>query len=209
VDAAGGRLRRAIIDLLQPELLKRIGLRQIRRAAATRHSMTTRLLAALQSIPSSERPLLLSVSGVDDLTLDDRRNVDDDSPLRAQLSGFAYIGVPVRRLIEDSGVACAYVYLGTVYGPGKSFASKIFPQLATAKLRLPGKGASRMAVVHVEDAARALLHIAQLGADRAASCPLWWPTGIRRPWPSSWDLLRRCVGGPRPKTFPATRFLRL
>src|SRR6516164_3760327 len=77
-----------------------------------------------------ERPLLLSVSGVDDLAPDTRGRVDDGSPLRTTPTGFSHVGVPVRRLVEASGVAAAFLHLGTVYGPGKSFAASIFPRLA-------------------------------------------------------------------------------
>src|SRR5581483_6141035 len=51
-----------LIDLLQPELPARIGLRAIRRAAAIRQAMTSRLLDCLRSIPQSRRPRLVSVS---------------------------------------------------------------------------------------------------------------------------------------------------
>src|SRR5215831_6418633 len=111
---------------------------------------------------------VLSVSGIDDLTPDEHGNIDEDPAVRTQLSGFAYIGVPVRRLVESSGVACVHVYLGTCTERAKTFASKIFLPLAEGRLRLPGKGTNRMAVVHVEDAARALIHIAGLEKDRAA-----------------------------------------
>ena len=151
-----------MIDLLQPEIPNRVGLAAIRRIAVTRRGLTERLLAALRSIPEDRRPLFVAVSGLDDFAPDAGGNIDDYSPLQTEFSGFAHIGVPVRRAVEASGVASAYAYLGTVYGPGKTFATKIFPQLAEGRLRLPGKGSNRMAVVHVDDAARALVHIAML-----------------------------------------------
>jgi nucleoside-diphosphate-sugar epimerase len=191
-----------IVDLLQPELPARVGLRTIRRVAAARASMTSRLITALESIPDERRPLLLSVSGLDDLAPDERGNVDDRSAQSTEFSGFAHIGVPVRRLIEASGVAWAYAYLGTVYGPGKSFAKKIFPQLASGRLRLPGTGANRMAVVHVEDAARALVHIATLERGRVSGRSFVIADGHPTAMADFMGFAAECLGGPRPKSAP-------
>jgi len=191
-----------LIDLLQPELPARIGLRAIRRAAAIRQAMTSRLLDCLRSIPQSRRPRLVSVSGVDDLTPDKAGNIDDSSVLRTQLSGFAHIGVPIRRLIEASGLESIYVYLGTVYGPGKSFASKVFPDLAAGRFRLPGKGANRMAVVHVEDAARALIHIASLERGHTSGHTFVVTDGHPATLGDFMGFAAECLGGPHPKTAP-------
>jgi len=142
---------------------------------------------------------LLSVSGLDDLAPDAQGRVDDRSPLRTSFTGFSHIGVPVRQLIEASGVGCSFVYLGTVYGPGKSFAEKIFPQLATGRLRLPGGGANRMAVVHVEDAARALVHIALMeGAGRSFVIA----DGNQVTLAEFMTFAAECLGGPHPKSAP-------
>src|SRR5262249_11559397 len=103
---------------------------------------------------------------LDDLTPDAEGRVHDDSPLNMQFPGFAHIGIPVRKLIEESRVASAFAYLGLVYGPGKAFAKTIFPQLAAGRLRMAGSGDSRVPLLHVEDAARALVQIATLGRER-------------------------------------------
>ena len=198
-DAAGCDL---LIDLLQPELPARVGLREIRSVAARRTAMTSRLLAALESIAEPERPLLLAVSGLDDLTRDEGGNVDDGSAPAAELSGFSYIGIPVRRLIEASGVRRAYAYLGTVYGPGKSFASKVFPQLAAGRFRLPGGGGNRMALVHVEDAARALLHIAGTEAGGSGGRSFVVADGHPATLAEVMGFAAERLGGPRPKSVP-------
>ena len=191
-----------MLDLLQPEIPGRVGERVIQRAAAARSSMTSRLLTALETIPQLKRPLLLSVSGLDDLLPDERGNVDARSPLSTQLAGFGYIGVSVRRLIEASGVRSAYAYLGTVYGPGKSFARKIFPQLAAGRMRLPGKADNRMALVHVEDAARALVHVAKLETERYTGRSYVIADGYPVTMAEFIGFAAECIGGPRPKSVP-------
>src|SRR5262245_23686896 len=67
-EAAGSDV---LIDLVQPELPKRIGLKQITQVSKARQAITRRLLAALFTIAENQRPLLLSVSGLDDLTPDE------------------------------------------------------------------------------------------------------------------------------------------
>ncbi len=151
-----------VIDLIQPRLPTRISIPAIRAVAAERLSLTENLLAVLERMPASERPLFLSVSGLDDLEPDARGAVHADSPLRSELVGFAHVGVPIRRKIEASAVASSFVYLGTVYGPGKNFAASVFPQIAEGKFKIPGTGENRMPLIHVEDAARALVHLAGL-----------------------------------------------
>lgn len=151
-----------LIDLVQPELPNRIGLAEIQKIAHERCDMTGQLLAAMKSIPVAERPLLLSVSGIDDLNPDASGQVDSGSALRTNPVGFGRIGIPVRRLIEQSELPSAFVYLGTVYGPGKAFAKTVLPRLAAGKFRMAGSGTNRMPIVHVEDAARALVHLAGL-----------------------------------------------
>jgi hypothetical protein len=164
--------------------------------------MTSGLLTALKTIPEAERPLFLPVSGLDDLAPDGRGNVDDRSAVSTQLSGFAHIGVPVRRLIEASGVASTYGYLGTVYGPGKSFAASVFPKLASGSLRLPGKADNRMGIVHVEDAARALVHIAQLDRDRSSGNSFVIADGHPVAMADFMGFAAELLGGPRPKRAP-------
>jgi NAD dependent epimerase/dehydratase family enzyme len=192
-----------MIDLLQPEIPNRVGLGAIRRIAATRRSLTERLLTALGTIAEEQRPLFVSVSGLDDLTPDAGGNVDDNSPLQTEFSGFAHIGVPVRRAVEASGVARAFAYLATVYGPGKTFATKVFPQLAEGRLRLPGKGSNRMGVVHVDDAARALVHIAMLERTRTLGRSFVIAEGDAPTLAEFMGHAAELLHGPKPKTAPA------
>ena len=147
------------IDLVQPALPARLGTGVMRRIARKRVAFTQVLLDELRALPERERPLLASVSGLDDLLPDASGRVDDGAPLRARAVGFARIGLPVRALVAAAGVDAVYLHLGTVYGPGKSFAEKILPGLAAGKLPVIGDGQNRTPLVHVEDAARALVHV--------------------------------------------------
>lgn len=149
-----------LIDLVQPNLPKRIGRQAIRAVAARRLSTMSALLNHLDRMPADERPLLISVSGLDDLMPDAQGVVRASSPLRARPVGFGHIGIPVRQMVEQSQTPRTFAYLGTVYGPGKSFETEIFPQIARGRFRIPGGGNNRMPLVHVEDAARALVHLA-------------------------------------------------
>jgi NAD dependent epimerase/dehydratase family enzyme len=155
-----------LFDLVQPEIPRKIGLVEVQEMATYRKGITERLCTALQAIPVEDRPLLVSVSGLDDLAPDSLGRVEDSSPLRQQLTGFSHIGIPVRRTIEGMGVKSSFAYLGMVYGPGKAFAKTILPQIAAGHFRIPGSGTNRMPLVHVEDAARALTHLALLGPGR-------------------------------------------
>ena len=148
-----------LIDLVQPALPKRLTLAAIQQVASQRLVMTAAMVEALRTLPAAHRPLWLSASGVDDLTPDADGMVRSSSALSAALRGFAHIGVPIRRLMERHApeIPCAFVYLGTVYGPGKAFADDLFPALQQGRLRLPGRGHNRMAVIHVEDAAAGLV----------------------------------------------------
>lgn len=151
-----------VVDLIQPRLPARIRQKDIQRVAGERMVITERLLATLGALPASERPMFFSVSGLDDLEPDAQGRVLAESPLRARPVGFAHIGVPIRRRIEASSLASCFVYLGTVYGPGKAFAASVFPQLAEGKFRIAGAGDNRMPLIHVDDAARAIVHLAGL-----------------------------------------------
>jgi nucleoside-diphosphate-sugar epimerase len=192
----------AIIDLIQPELPRRIGLRAIRQTAARRQAITSRLLAALLTIPIPDRPLLLSVSGLDDLTPDEHGRVHAGSPLRTQLTGFGHIGIPVRRSIEKSGVARAFAYLATVYGPGKAFAKTIFPQLAAGRFRMAGRGDNRMPLVHVQDAARALVHLAALDRGRLSGRSFVIADGHQASMAEFLGCAADCLGARRPRSVP-------
>ncbi|HEY8944465.1 MAG TPA: NAD(P)-dependent oxidoreductase [Polyangiaceae bacterium] len=155
----------AVLDLIQPALPARLSDGVIRRASAERVVATRSLLAAVTALPPHVRPLLFSVSGMADLAKDQTGMLSADSQPRNEPNGFARIGLPVRELVRSSWVAAAFVHLGTVYGPGKSFAARVLPGLARGKVPVVGNGENRMALIHVADAARALVHLASL--DRA------------------------------------------
>ena len=198
-EAAGATV---LLDLLQPDLPRRIGVAEIRRVAAERLIMTRVLLDALRMIEDRDRPLLLSVSGIDDLEPDETGRIDAHSALREDDSGFSRIGIPVRRLIETSGATCAFAYLGTVYGPGKYFATTVFPRLAAGTFRVPGAGGNRMALVHVDDAARALVHLAALGPDALAGRSFVIGDGHPAPMREFLTFAAQQVGGPAPRPAP-------
>ncbi len=100
-EAAGADV---LIDLVQPKFPNRLGTRAVSRIAGQRRATTQGILAAIESLPADDRPLLFSVSGADDLEPDEAGVVSHSSTLRADPYGFSSIGVPVHRLIEDSGV---------------------------------------------------------------------------------------------------------
>jgi nucleoside-diphosphate-sugar epimerase len=153
---------RVLLDLVQPKLPTRLSLAAVRAIAAERAAGTERILAGLAALSPAERPLYLSVSGVDDLAPDAASRVHANSALRAGGVGFADIGRAVQGAIEKSGVEAAYVHLGTIVGNGKTFPEHVFPGLVAGKMPVIGNGKNRMALVHVEDAARALVHLAGL-----------------------------------------------
>jgi NAD dependent epimerase/dehydratase family enzyme len=138
----------------------------MRQIAAMRLHSTRALLAAITELPYEKRPLWLSVSGCDDLQPDALRRVHSTSTLRARSNGFGIIGIPVRHAIEASRVDASYLYLGLVYGPGKAFAEKILPAIAQGKFPIIGNGEARVPLVHVQDAAQAIIHVAGLNHSR-------------------------------------------
>jgi nucleoside-diphosphate-sugar epimerase len=192
-----------LIDLVQPQLPERIGRKDIRKIAETRVKIMAKLLAALVTIPPPDRPLLMAASGLDDLTPDEAGRVHDDSPPRRKPAGFAHIGIPVRRLIEQSGVAWTFAYLATVYGPGKGFAKQIFPQIAAGRFRMPGGGNNQMPLVHVEDAARALVHLTALPAARLAGRSFVIADGSTSTMAKFAGYAAELLGAPPPRTVPA------
>jgi nucleoside-diphosphate-sugar epimerase len=199
---AGASGHDVIVDLLQPELPRRISRRAIEEVAARRLAMTQALIRALRSLDAARRPLLLSVSGLDDLARDEQGRVRDGSALAVERTGFSRIGIPVRQEIEASGIACAFAYLGTVYGPGKTFATTVFPQLAEGRFRIPGKGRNRMALVHVDDAARALAHVSALGRDGLANRSFIIADGHPPTMSEFFAFAADYMGAPRPRFAP-------
>lgn len=164
MDAARGAS--ALVDLSQPTLPDRIRPRDIELASRERQTTTRELVACLREFSLEERPLLVSVSGVDDLARDAEGRIASSSSLRVPPMGFGHIGVPVRRIVNGAGTAATFLHLGTVYGPGKSFAATVFPRLASGSMFLPFRAQNRLALIHVEDAARAIVHILSLGTNR-------------------------------------------
>jgi 2-alkyl-3-oxoalkanoate reductase len=153
----------ALVDLLQPRLPRRLTRTAVQRISAERQALTRSLVAALQGLPAGERPLFVSVSGADDLQPDARSTISHQSALRQRPRGFAHIGLPVRRLVDASGLDAVHVYFGNlVYGPGKVFAEQYVKGLADGKARVIGSGTNRLPLTHVTDAARALVYVAGL-----------------------------------------------
>src|SRR5437763_6340118 len=109
---------KVVVDLIQPKLPDRLSEAALARAARYRVDVTRSVLPALP-----RGALLFSVSGTDDF---EGAIVSHRSRLTTRPSGFALIGSRVRGELIASGVPFASLHLGTVYGPGKSFASKLF-----------------------------------------------------------------------------------
>lgn len=146
----------ALIDLVQPKLPEHLIQKAIEAMSVERQDMTRSMLDALQGLPADQRPLFIAVSGADDLQPDAQNVISHDSALRTQPRGFGHIGIPIRRLIEASGLDATYVYFGNlVYGPGKVFAEQYVAGLKHGTAHVVGNGKNRLPLVHVTDAARA------------------------------------------------------
>lgn len=153
----------ALIDLVQPKLPQRLTRIAIQAVSMERQGITKNVFAALQSLPDKERPVFFSISGADDLQPDAQKHINHNSLLREKPYGFSHIGIPVRKLIEKSGVNATYIYLGNiVYGHGKTFADLHVAGLARGKGLIVGKGTNHLPLSHVTDVARALGHLAGL-----------------------------------------------
>ena len=160
---AGARGSTVLIDLTQPKFPKRLSRSAMKALEASRQAMTRATLEALQRLSAEERPIFFSVSGADDLQPDAQGTISERSPLRSHPWGFARIGIPVHRLVEASGIEATSVYFGNlVYGPGKVFADQYITGLKNGSARIVGKGTNHLPLVHVTDAARALVHLADL-----------------------------------------------
>lgn len=153
----------ALIDLTQPKLPKRISRSAIKSLSTQRQAMTRSVLDALKRLPAQERPIFFFVGSADDLEPDAHGVISHRSRVSTELHGFAHIGVPVRKLVEASGLDATYVYVGSlVYGPGKIFIDVIVTGLKNGSARVIGKGTNRPPLVHVTDAAQAIVHLAGL-----------------------------------------------
>lgn len=156
-----------IIDLIQPPRPKRLGRSQMRKISQQRQIFTRALTEALLTLSADRRPRLISVSGIDDLEPDRDGLLSANSKLRTKETGFNTIGIPVRHIIERSGIESSFVYLASVYGPGGPFGEAIFPAVAAGKWRNFGGPSDRMILIHVDDAARGLVRIASLDRGHA------------------------------------------
>jgi 2-alkyl-3-oxoalkanoate reductase len=194
----------ALIDLLQPKLPKRITPAAVGAISQQRQSFTAGLLDAVEALPAAERPLLVFVSGADDLQPDPDGRIDHRSPLRSESVGFSRIGVPVRRLIEGSGLEATYVYLGNlVYGPGKVFAEVIVDRLRKRRARVIGDGSNRLPIVHVTDAARALMHLVGLPREQVVGKVFLATDGSQTTQRDLLNLTAELMGTKAPGSVPA------
>jgi nucleoside-diphosphate-sugar epimerase len=185
---------KVVIDLIQPRLPDRLTEKALTQAAAYRVTATRSVLPALP-----RGAMLFSVSGTDDF---DDAVVSHRSPFTRRPRGFARIGFAVRAEVLASGVPFASVHLGTVYGPGKAFAAKLFPRLAKGKLPIVGDGRNRLPLVHVDDAARALVHLAGLSVERLGAHPWIVTDGTATTQRELLELGARLLHGPAPRSVP-------
>ena len=173
-----------------------------RRLSPNARRTTRSIVDALTSLPAERRPLYVSVSGVAELVPDQQGLISHESTLTPQPAGFARIGLAARAVVRSSGIDAAFVHVGTVYGPGKSFTERILPALEKGRYPIFGNGENRVALVHVEDAARALVHIATLS--RAATLGGQWIVVDQSMLTLGGFLTQTAaaVGGPRPRHAP-------
>jgi len=156
-----------LIDLVQPPLPRRLGAGAVAKIVAQREAFSKALAAELAAFPESERPVWFVSSGADDLEPDAAGTISHESPARRELEGFARIGVPVRRTVEATGADATFICLGVmVYGPGKGYKEHVADAIRGRRARVIGKGDNRLPLVHVTDAARALVHLAGLPRDQ-------------------------------------------
>ena len=185
---------KVVVDLIQPKLPERLSRSALERAARYRVETTRQVLGALP-----KGALYFLVSGTDDF---DDDIVSHRSPFATHPKGFARIGLSVRAQVLASGVQFASLHLGTVYGPGKSFAATLFPRLARGRLPIVGHGANRLPLIHVDDAAGAIVHLATLPPERLTAHPWIVTDGSGTTQRELLELGARLLGAPRPRTMP-------
>lgn len=183
-----------VIDLVQPKLPERLREATFVEAARSRVETTREVLRALPA-----GALLFQVSGTDDF---ERGVVSHRSPFTADPRGFARIGLAVRAELLAAGRRFASIHLGTVYGPGKAFAAQVFPRLAKGRMPVVGGGANRLPLIQVEDAARALVHLATLGSEEVTAHPWIVTDGTDTTQRELLELGAKLLGGPRPRSVP-------
>jgi nucleoside-diphosphate-sugar epimerase len=192
----------AVIDLVQPTIPRRLGNRALTKIVSQRVNTTRAVVSALASLPAERRPLYVNVSGVAELVADQRGFISHTSTLTSQPAGFAKIGLAVRSVVSESGIDAAFVHLGTVYGPGKSFTERVFPALEKGRYPIFERGENRIALVHVDDAARALVHIAT--SPRAEARRASWIVVDQSALTLGAFLTQTAaaIGGPQPRHMP-------
>src|SRR6266508_1222537 len=184
-----------VIDLIQPKLPERLREAAFEKAARYRVETTREVLRAL-----TPEAFLVSVSGVDDFeagTVSHHSRFFSGDP-----RGFARIGLRARAEVLASQRPFASIHLGTVYGPGKAFAATLFPKLAKGRLPVVGDGANRLPLIHVEDAARALVHLATRSTEQVTVHPWIVTDGTATTQRELLELGAKLLGGPRPKSVP-------
>lgn len=158
-----------VVDVTQTSLPERLTTTAARSIAGQRVDFTSTVISALRRRSAAKRPLLVTVSGTDDLQPDPAGVLHATSPLRDTPRGFGHIGIPVRRQIESGRVDAAFVYLGNVVlGPGKAFRDRLVPGVASGAVKVIGRGDNLLPVTHVDDAAGALAHLAGLPREAVA-----------------------------------------
>jgi nucleoside-diphosphate-sugar epimerase len=187
---------KVVIDLIQPKLPERLGQGVFEKAARYRVATTRDVLGALPA-----EALLFSVSGTDDFVPGTISHRSPFLPL-GEAKGFAKIGLSVRAELLAAKRPFASIHLGTVYGPGKAFAAKLFPGLANGRIPVIGAGTNRLPLIHVEDAARALVHLATLGTERAIAHPWIVTDGTETTQRELLERAAELLGGPKPKSVP-------
>ena len=194
----------ALIDLTQPKLPKRLSRPVMKPLSTERQAMTRVTLEALRRLPAEERPIFFFAGSADDLQPDARGTVSERSPLRSRPRGFAHIGIPVRRLVEASGAEAVYVYFGSlVYGPGKLFADLIIAGLRSGSAHVVGAGTNRWPLIHVTDAARALVHLAGLSRTELVGRTFIAMDGADTTQRELLDETAVLIGAKRPRAVPA------
>jgi nucleoside-diphosphate-sugar epimerase len=185
---------RIVIDLIQPRLPDRLSEAALAKAARYRVEATRDVLQALP--PDA---LLFSVSGTDDFA---GSPVSHRSHFTDKPKGFARIGLSVRAELLASKRPFVSIHLGTVYGPGKMFAAKLFPGLAKGRVPVIGDGTNLLPLVHVDDVARALVHLTTLSREQLIAHPWIVTDGTATTQRELLELGARLLAGPRPRSVP-------
>lgn len=191
----------AVIDLVQPALPSRVTRGTLRRMATYRAGLARTVADAIAKLPARERPVYVTVSGVAELVPDDAGRVSHRSRIADRPRGFGVIGASVAHAVASAGVTTIRAHLGTVYGPGKTFAERMVPGLRAGRFPVVGSGDNHVGLVHVSDAASALVHVARLGP--MASATRWIITeGDELTLGQFIDGTAAALAAPRPRRIP-------